>query len=130
MKLTRAQGAWQDVRHRCTGEDEGHCERGSLQLEKMDASARQKAEMAQKIAQELLKSSSHRLGAAPSSMPALSTEQSNLVRAAQQKAAEIAVQVSTSSLLADCLSSCLSMVPQRQASELVVQIWATAPYFI
>lgn len=62
------------------------------QLEKMDASARQKAEMAQKIAQELLKSSSHRLGVAPSSMPALSTEQSNLVRAAQQKAAEIAMQ--------------------------------------
>ena len=59
----------------------------------MDASARQKAEMAQKIAQELLKSSSHRLASAPQSMPALNTEQSNLVRAAQQKAAEIAVQV-------------------------------------
>lgn len=64
-----------------------------LQLDKMDASARQKAEMAQKIAQELLKSSSHRLASAPLSMPALNTEQSSLVRAAQQKAAEIAVQV-------------------------------------
>lgn len=61
----------------------------------MDASARQKAEMAQKIAQELLKSSSHRLASAPLSMPALNTEQSSLVRAAQQKAAEIAVQVPT-----------------------------------
>ena len=60
----------------------------------MDASARQKAEMAQKIAEQLLKSSSHRLGAAPQSMPALNTEQSNLVRAAQQKAAEIAMQAS------------------------------------
>ena len=59
----------------------------------MDASARQKAEMAQKIAQELLKSSSHRLASTLQSMPALNTEQSNLVRAAQQKAAEIAVQV-------------------------------------
>lgn len=58
----------------------------------MDASARQKAEMAQKIAQELLKSSSHRLGSMQS-MPALNSEQSNLVRAAQQKAAEIALQV-------------------------------------
>lgn len=66
-----------------------------LQLDKMDASARQKAEMAQKIAQELLKSSSHRLASAPLSMPALNTEQSSLVRAAQQKAAEIAVQVLT-----------------------------------
>lgn len=64
-----------------------------LQLDKMDASARHKAEMAQKIAQELLKSSSHRLASTPQSMPALNTEQSNLVRAAQQKAAEIAVQV-------------------------------------
>lgn len=64
-----------------------------LQLDKMDASARQKAEMAQKIAQELLKASNHRTGAPPYSMPALNSEQSNLVRAAQQKAAEIAVQV-------------------------------------
>ena len=64
-----------------------------LQLDKMDASARQKAEMAQKIAQELLKSSRHMLGSSLHSMPALNTEQSNLVRAAQQKAAEIAVQV-------------------------------------
>ena len=63
-----------------------------VQLDKMDASARQKAEMAQKIAQELLKSSSHRLGSMQS-MPALNSEQSNLVRAAQQKAAEIALQV-------------------------------------
>lgn len=62
------------------------------QLDKMDASARQKAEMAQKIAQELLKASNHRTGAPPYSMPALNSEQSNLVRAAQQKAAEIAVQ--------------------------------------
>jgi len=65
-----------------------------LQLDKMDASARSKAEMAQKIAQELLKSSSHRMGLTPHSMPALSNEQSNIVRAAQQKAAEIAVQAS------------------------------------
>ena len=49
--------------------------------------------MAQKIAQELLKASNHRMGGPPNSMPALNTEQSNLVRAAQQKAAEIAVQV-------------------------------------
>ncbi|KAL3155377.1 hypothetical protein ABBQ38_010937 [Trebouxia sp. C0009 RCD-2024] len=62
------------------------------QLDKMDASARQKAEMAQKIAQELLKASNHRTGGPLHSMPALNTEQSNLVRAAQQKAAEIAVQ--------------------------------------
>ena len=69
----------------------------------MDASARQKAEMAQKIAQELLKSSSHRLASTLHSMPALNTEQSNLVRAAQQKAAEIAVQVAPP-LALPCLS--------------------------
>ena len=69
----------------------------------MDASARHKAEMAQKIAQELLKSSSHRLASAPQSMPALNTEQSNLVRAAQQKAAEIAVQVPFPCLLCKVL---------------------------
>lgn len=69
-----------------------------LQLDKMDASARSKAEMAQKIAQELLKSSSHRLGTASQFMPALNSEQSNIVRAAQQKAAEIAVQANPLSL--------------------------------
>ena len=79
-----------------------------LQLDKMDASARQKAEMAQKIAQELLKSSSHRLASAPLSMPALNTEQSSLVRAAQQKAAEIAVQVLT---LSSPLPVCLVLDP-------------------
>lgn len=62
------------------------------QLDKMDASARSKAEMAQKIAQELLKSSGHRMGMTSQSMPALNSEQSNIVRAAQQKAAEIAIQ--------------------------------------
>ena len=60
----------------------------------MDASARSKAEMAQKIAQELLKSSGHRMGMTSQSMPALNSEQSNIVRAAQQKAAEIAIQAS------------------------------------
>ena len=65
-----------------------------LQLDKMDASARSKAEMAQKIAEQLLKSSSHRMGA-PQTMPLLSSDQSNIVRAAQQKAAEIAVQASS-----------------------------------
>ena len=59
--------------------------------------------MAQKIAQELLKSSSHRLASTLHSMPALNTEQSNLVRAAQQKAAEIAVQVAPP-LALPCLS--------------------------
>lgn len=61
----------------------------------MDASARSKAEMAQKIAQELLKSSGHRMGMTSQSMPALNSEQSNIVRAAQQKAAEIAIQASS-----------------------------------
>jgi len=65
-----------------------------LQLDKMDASARSKAEMAQKIAQELLKSSGHRMGMTSQHMPALNSEQSNIVRAAQQKAAEIAIQAS------------------------------------
>ncbi len=65
-----------------------------LQLDKMDASARSKAEMAQKIAQELLKSSGHRMGMTSHHMPALNSEQSNIVRAAQQKAAEIAIQAS------------------------------------
>ncbi len=60
----------------------------------MDASARSKAEMAQKIAQELLKSSGHRMGMTSQHMPALNSEQSNIVRAAQQKAAEIAIQAS------------------------------------
>ena len=50
--------------------------------------------MAQKIAQELLKSSGHRMGMTSQSMPALNSEQSNIVRAAQQKAAEIAIQAS------------------------------------
>ncbi len=50
--------------------------------------------MAQKIAQELLKSSGHRVGMTSQSMPALNSEQSNIVRAAQQKAAEIAIQAS------------------------------------
>ena len=50
--------------------------------------------MAQKIAEQLLKSSSHRMGA-PQTMPLLSSDQSNIVRAAQQKAAEIAVQASS-----------------------------------
>ena len=63
--------------------------------------------MAQKIAQELLKSSSHRLGTASHFMPALNSEQSNIVRAAQQKAAEIAVQANPLSLYVSvCVSVC------------------------
>lgn len=63
-----------------------------LQLDKMDASARAQAEMAQKIAEQLMRSS-HRNMPAPGAVLALSTDQSALVRAAQQKAAEIAAQV-------------------------------------
>lgn len=62
-----------------------------MQLDKMDASARAQAEMAQKIAEQLMRTS-HRSMPAPGAIPSLSTDQSALVRAAQQKAAEIAAQ--------------------------------------
>lgn len=58
----------------------------------MDASARAQAEMAQKIAEQLMRTSARSMPP-PGAFPTLSTDQNALVRAAQQKAAEIAAQV-------------------------------------